>query len=80
MTRTVGFFFGLAGIAALSIVYALQFAVDTSQYAVRMWSQAESYMTSVERVVKYSQIAQEPGYQNHRQPPEHWPQYGQLQL
>ena len=70
----------MAGIAALSIVYALQFAVDTSQYAVRMWSQAESYMTSVERVVKYSQIAQEPGYQNHRQPPEHWPQYGQLQL
>ena len=78
MTSTVVFF--LAGIAALSIVYALQFAVDTSQYVVRMWSETENYMTSVERVVKYSQIEQEPGYQNQRQPPEHWPQYGQVQI
>ena len=37
-------------------------------------------MTSVERVVKYSQIEQEPGYQNQRQPPEHWPQHGQVQI
>ena len=73
-------FFFLAGIAALSIVYALQFAVDTSQYVVRMWSETENYMTSVERVVKYSQIEQEPGYQNQRQPPEHWPQHGQVQI
>ena len=54
--------------------------MDTSQYAVRMASETENYMTSVERVVKYSQIEQEPGYQNHRQPPEHWPQYGQVQI
>ena len=54
--------------------------MDTSQYAVRMASETENYMTSVERVVKHSQIEQEPGYQNHRQPPEHWPQYGQVQI
>ena len=78
VTSTVFFF--LAGIAALSIVYALQFAVDTSQYVVRMWSETENYMTSVERVVKYSQIEQEPGYQNQRQPTEHWPQCGKVQI
>ena len=64
----------------MSIVYALQLTMDTSQYAVRMASETENYMTSVERVVKYSQIEQEPGYQNLRQPPEHWPQYGQVQI
>ena len=70
--------FIFAGITALSVVYALQLAVDTSQYGVRQCSEVENYMTSVERVISYTQIEQEPGYANHSQPPENWPQNGQM--
>ena len=35
-------------------------------------------MTSVERVLSYTQIEQEPGYAYHSQPPENWPQNGQI--
>lgn len=66
------------GITALSVVYALQLAVDTSQYGVRQCSEVENYMTSVERVISYTQIEQEPGYVNPSQPPENWPQNGQI--
>ena len=68
------------GITALSIVYALQLAVDTSQYGVRKCSEVENYMTSVERVVTYTRIEHEPGYENHNQPPENWPKHGQVKL
>ena len=70
--------FTFAGITALSAVYALQLAVDTSQYLVRQCSEIENYMTSVERVISYTHIQQEPGHDNHSQPPEDWPQNGQI--
>jgi len=70
--------FIFAGITALSIAYALQLAVDTSQYGVRQCSEVENYMTSVERVISYTHIEKEPGYANHSQPPENWPQIGQI--
>jgi len=35
-------------------------------------------MTSVERVISYTHIEKEPGYANHSQPPENWPQIGQI--
>ena len=37
-------------------------------------------MTSVERVVSYSQIEEEPGYKHQSQPPEKWPERGQIQV
>jgi len=70
--------FTFAGITALSVVYALQLAVDTSNYGVRQCSEVENYMTSVERVISYTHIQQEPGYDYHSHPPEDWPQNGQI--
>ena len=37
-------------------------------------------MTSVERVMRYTQIEQEPGYENLHQPAEEWPQDGHIRL
>ena len=37
-------------------------------------------MTSVERVISYSQIKEEPGYKHQSQPPEKWPERGQIQV
>jgi len=64
----------------LSIVYALQLALDTSQYGVKQCSEVENYMTSVERVITYTQIEPEPGHNNYQQPPQNWPQHGQVTL
>ncbi|XP_078371200.1 ATP-binding cassette sub-family C member 4-like isoform X2 [Oculina patagonica] len=69
-----------SGITALSLVYTLQLAVDTSQYGVRQCSEVENYMTSVERVITYAHIEQEPGYECHHQPPNGWPEHGRVQL
>ena len=37
-------------------------------------------MTSVERIITYSQIKQEPGYECHEQPPQSWPNHGQVAI
>ena len=37
-------------------------------------------MTSVERVITYTQIEGEPGYKNDHQPPDNWPQHGQVRI
>ena len=68
------------GITALSIVYAMQLTVDASQYCVRKGAEVENYMTSVERVITYTQLEQEPGYQNRHYPPENWPKHGQMRI
>ena len=70
--------YSFAGITALSLVYALQLAVDVSQLGVRQCSEVENYMTSVERVITYTHIEQEPGYENEFQPPVNWPENGQV--
>ena len=64
----------------MSLVYALQLATDTLQYGVRQCSEVENFMTSVERVIIYTSIEHEPGYENHHQPPENWPQHGQVKV
>ena len=35
-------------------------------------------MTSVERVITYTHVEQEPGYENQTQPPENWPENGNV--
>ena len=70
----------LQGITALSIFYTLQLTIDVSQYGVRQYSETESYMTSAERVITYTKIQPEPGYQNQSQPPADWPDRGQVKL
>ena len=49
-----------------------------TQYAVRKTSDVENFMTSVERVITYTKLDSEPGYNVHRLPPEHWPQKGNI--
>ena len=62
---------------------ALTFAaetLETSQYGIRVASETESYMTSVERVFTYTEIDQEPGYSTEALPPKEWPTSGSLTL
>ena len=37
-------------------------------------------MTSVERIITYTHIEQEPGYECHQQPPQSWPNHGQVAI
>ena len=37
-------------------------------------------MTSVERIITYTHIEQEPGYECHHQPPQSWPTHGQVAI
>ena len=78
--RVLGFVYFFTGITALSVVYAIQLSIDTSQYGVRLCSDVENYMTSVERVITYTHIEQEPGYESQTQPPENWPENGQVKV
>ena len=62
---------------------ALTFAAETleaSQYGIRVASETENYMTSVERVFTYTKIDPEPGYLTETLPPEEWPNTGSLTL
>ena len=49
-----------------------------SQYAVRQFSEVETLMTSVERVMVYTSLDSEPGYNNKTLPPINWPQDGHV--
>ena len=62
---------------------SLSFSAETlgaSQYGIRMASETENQMTSVERVFTYSDIEPEPGYCTEALPPEEWPTTGSLTL
>ena len=48
------------------------------QYTVRVSSNVENLMTSVERVITYTKLDSEPGYKFKRVPPEHWPSKGRI--
>ncbi|KAK2548536.1 ABC transporter C family member 3 [Acropora cervicornis] len=66
----------LAGMALSYIVEML----DVAQYGIRMASETENHMTSVERVMNYTSIEPEPGYAIGTSPPEQWPHQGALSL
>ena len=51
-----------------------------TQYAVRKTSEVENYMTSVERVMTYTKLDREPGYEEERTPPKDWPRRGSIVL
>ena len=48
------------------------------QYTVRITSNVENLMTSVERVITYTKLDSEPGYKLKRLPPKHWPSKGRI--
>ena len=58
----------------------MQLTLETSQFCVRQCSEVENYMTSVERVITYTQMEQEIGYDNHQYPPKNWPEHGQVRI
>ena len=71
-----GIILALAGMALSFTVQILEVA----QYAIRMASETENHMTSVERVMTYASIEPEPGYSSETLPPEQWPNEGGLTL
>ncbi|XP_068752769.1 ATP-binding cassette sub-family C member 4-like [Montipora capricornis] len=66
-------------LAGLALIYALQ-TMDSTQYGVGAASEVENFMTSVERVISYSKINSEPGYNVEDRPPESWPSEGSLTI
>ena len=63
--------------AGLALVYVVQ-SVTLTQYTVRKSSKVENLMTSVERVMTYTEVESEPGYQVKQNPPEMWPDEGNI--
>lgn len=66
-------------LAGLALTYALQ-TLDVTQYGVRSASEVENLMTSVERVITYTEIDSEPGYSTESRPSQSWPSEGNLTL
>lgn len=64
-------------LAGLALTYALQ-TLDSTQYGVRLASEVENLMTSVERVMAYTEIEPEPGYSTETRPSVPWPNAGSL--
>ena len=56
-------------------MYALE-TLDRTQYGVRMATEVENLMTSVERAMVYSELDSEPGYCTDIYPSESWPGEG----
>lgn len=63
--------------AGLSLAYVMD-TVDTTQYAIRLFSEVENLMTSVERVMSYTNLECESGYKTIARPPAYWPRDGQV--
>ena len=63
----------------MTLTYIFQM-LDITQYAIRIASDTENHMTSVERVMNYASIESEPGYNTDTLPPEQWPYEGGLTL
>ena len=61
----------------LAMVYVIE-TVVAIQFAVRMSSNVENIMTSVERVITYTKLDSELGYKLKRLPREHWPHEGKI--
>ena len=69
------FQFFFSAYAGLALVYVIQ-TLTMTQYAVRKTSEVENYMTSVERVMTYTKLDREPGYEEEQTPLKEWPRRG----
>ena len=52
--------------------------MNLTQFAVRQLTQVENLMTAVERVITYTELDPEPGYNVKRLHPEKWPEKGSI--
>ncbi|KAL2081657.1 hypothetical protein ACEWY4_023510 [Coilia grayii] len=64
-----------AGGVGLALSYAITL-VGMFQWGVRQSAEVENMMTSVERVVEYSELESEAPWENHKRPPPDWPRRG----
>ena len=55
-------------------------APDMAQFGIRMLSEVENLMTSVERVMTYTKLQPEPGYSISTRPPASWPEKGTVEV
>ena len=69
-------FISIAAQAGLSLVYISE--IIMLQIAVQQTSIVENKMTSVERVMTYTEIEPEPGYDADTKPAEQWPRDGRI--
>ena len=49
-------------------------------FTVRQCLEVENMMTSVERVISYSNLKSEPGYSLNKKPPKDWPTEGRIEV
>ncbi|XP_046664340.1 multidrug resistance-associated protein 1-like isoform X2 [Homalodisca vitripennis] len=68
-----------AGIVGLSISYALQIT-SMLNYAVRMSSEIETNIVSVERIQEYADVPQEAAWRVEPRPQPQWPDKGMVQF
>ena len=52
--------------------------LNIAQHGVRVATEVENLMTSAQRVMAYTEINSEPGYNTETRPPESWPNEGSL--
>ncbi|CAM9655882.1 unnamed protein product, partial [Ectocarpus fasciculatus] len=68
-----------AGMAGLAVSLALS-VTQSLNWSVRMASDLESHMVSVERIKTYSNMPQEKAHHTINDPPEQWPQTGAIEI
>lgn len=67
----------IAGVAGISITYAIQL-VNKCLLTMITFARIENWMTSTQRVLNYTELEPEAGYQTTKQAPEGWSKTGQL--
>ena len=67
----------LTALTGLTLAYVIETA-RFSQYSVRQFAEVENLMTSVERVMAYTNLDCEPGYKIETLPPINWPRDGHV--
>lgn len=70
-----------SGKVGLAILCSLDF-IESCQFGMEQSAQLETQMTSVERIVEYSELASEPPLESDAKhaPPADWPQHGNIEF
>lgn len=70
-----------SGKVGLAILCSLDF-IESCQWGMRQSAALETHMTSVERIVEYTELSSEPSLESDAKhaPPAEWPQYGNIEF
>ncbi|XP_067890479.1 multidrug resistance-associated protein 4 isoform X2 [Heterodontus francisci] len=66
-----------AGQVGLALSYAITL-MGMFQWGVRQSAEVENLMTSVERVLEYTELESEASWESHKPPPNGWPNHGSV--